>query len=90
MRCYNSWLTSIQKQSLQDCFCIELCSIGCSLKIHRVEISVADGNTFEGDRAVSNYLIASHEFNELEFDVMTNHSLGCVAKRNRRIIHITA
>jgi len=30
----------------QSAFVLRLFSIGCSLKIHRVEISIADGNTF--------------------------------------------
>ena len=37
---------STQKQSLRDCFCVDryLTIIGCSLKIHRVEIRVVSGN----------------------------------------------
>lgn len=61
--CYNLRLTSIQKQSLQEtAFVLSFVSIGCSLKIHRVEISVAGGKHETLHRAVSNYLIASHEF----------------------------
>src|SRR2546427_10208817 len=50
-------------------------SIGCSLKIHRVEISVADGKRFQSHRAVSNILIASKRMKLCFIQVMTNCSL---------------
>ena len=53
---------------------------GCSLKIHRVEISVADGNRADekscADRAVSNILIASKRIFNFEARVSNRVEYG--------------
>jgi hypothetical protein len=57
-------------------------SIGCSLKIHRVEISVAGGKRFQSHRAVSNILIASKRMKLCFIQVMTNLSLTAMSKNH--------
>ena len=81
-RCYNRWLSRCEakadqkpelqyKSSLkQTAFILRFISIGCSLKIHRVEISVAGGKRKSRftHRAASNILIASKQiFCECKF-----------------------
>ena len=70
----------------QSAFVLRWISIGCSLKIHRVEISIADGNTLWGDRAVSNYLIASTRIQLLN-SCNDEYSQSCVERHSQRYSH---
>ena len=68
---------------------------GCSLKIHRVEISVADGNRTDeksgADRAVSNILIASKQNSILkrEFQIELNTANASGERPDRHLLDVT-
>ena len=70
----------------QSAFVLRWISIGCSLKIHRVEISIADGNTFEVTVPSAIIWLRQHEFNFLN-SCNDEYSQSCVERHSQRYSH---
>ena len=86
LRCYNRWLTNTKAVLQRLLLYWSIRSIGCSLKIHRVEISIADGNTFEVTVPSAIIWLRQHEFNFLN-SCNDEYSQSCIARYSQRYSH---
>ena len=85
-RCYNHWLTNTKAVLQRLLLYWSIRSIGCSLKIHRVEISIADGKHFKCTVPSAIIWLRQHEFNFLN-SCNDEYSQSCVERHSQRYSH---